>query len=312
MNATMANTPGFILPPEGEVDCECDWRLHRPVFLDPTGWNYRVTACVRCGTVTVTESLVEEPHPNDVHCVGNRIADVAQEAVAWLSNWPRLARGVWNEDRSIYLPAAFRCQTVAELETAERAQLAAQSPLAQAERLRRAGVPSTSPPPSLPAILKPFPETQAGLQLTDETDFETLVAMASRSTWASPFAQTILEHRPHIAEEIAALLRTPVPNSLYAETPVPLQAALDFVGSRKFAPPVVMTALVERLRTVPPRETRFMNALLDTFAYLGPLAAEARPILKELADRVGERHYYFHKRIVDVREMLRPPHTAPR
>lgn len=307
----MSHTPGFILPPEREVDCECNRHLHRPVFLDPTGWNYRVTACVRCGTVTVTESLVEEPHPNDVRCVGNRIAAVAPEAISWLSAWPCLAWGVWNEDRHIYLPAALRCQTVAELEAAERAQLAAQSPLSQAERLLGAGVPPTPPPASLPANLKPFPETQAGLQLTEETDFETLVAMASRSTWASPFAQAILERRPHIAEEIAVLLRTPLSNSFRADPPAPLQAALDFVSMKKFAPPVVMAALLERLRTVSPRETRYMHSLLDTLAYLGPLAAEARPILKELADRVGERDYYFHKRIVDVREMLRLPHTPP-
>jgi hypothetical protein len=35
--------PGFILPPERDVDCGCDVRLQRPVLRDPSGWNNRIT-----------------------------------------------------------------------------------------------------------------------------------------------------------------------------------------------------------------------------------------------------------------------------
>src|SRR5262249_53708121 len=143
------HAPGFILPPEQEVDCACDVRLHRPVLRDPTGWNNRITACMSCGKVSLTESLVEEPQPHDVRCVGNRIEAVSPEALAWLSAWPRLAWSVWEQDRAIYLPASLRCHNTAELEAQEKDLLARQRSLSAVERLASVGFP-TEVPPALP------------------------------------------------------------------------------------------------------------------------------------------------------------------
>lgn len=126
---------GFILPPEREVGCSCDVRLERPVLRDPTGWNNRITACMTCGKVSLTESLVEEPHPHDVLCVGNRIEAVGPDVLTWLSAWPRLAWGVYREDRGIYLPASLRCRSGAELDFQERDFLARQRNLSAAQRL---------------------------------------------------------------------------------------------------------------------------------------------------------------------------------
>jgi hypothetical protein len=300
------NPPGFILPPERQVDCACDPVLHRPVFLDPTGWNHRVTACMGCGTVTVTESLVEEPHPHDVRCVGNRITAISAEVRDWLAQWPRLAWGVWQRDRSVYLPASLRCPTPDALTAAEREALSAQSGIPHRERLETAGLPADPVPPGLPHTLKAFAQTWDGLRLTDDTDFDTLIAMADFGSWASPFALVILERRPNIAEEIAALLRTPPRNTLHGEAPAAVQSALTFIERKKFAPPPVMAALLDRIRAIPWQETREMHLLLDALVALGPAAVEARPLLKEMADRVGDRNYYFHKRIEEVRERLRP------
>jgi hypothetical protein len=138
--------PGFVLPPEREADCGCDVRLERPVLRDPTGWNNRITACMGCGKVSLTESLVEEPHPHDVRCVGNRIEAVAADVLAWLSAWPRLAWGVWQEDRRVYLPASLRCQSTADLDFQERDFLARQRNLSAAQRLLSVGVPDEAPP----------------------------------------------------------------------------------------------------------------------------------------------------------------------
>src|SRR4051794_7470218 len=97
---------GFVLPGDQEVDCACDRRLHRPVLRDPTGWNIRITACMKCGTLTLAEAMVEEPQPHDVRCVGNRILAMTAEVAAWVGAWPRLAWSVYQEDRQVYLPAS--------------------------------------------------------------------------------------------------------------------------------------------------------------------------------------------------------------
>jgi hypothetical protein len=302
------NPPGFILSPEREVDCACDYRLHRPIFRDPTGWNHRVTACMRCGTVTVIEALVEEPHPNHVQCVGNRIMEFPAEAREWLAQWPRL---IWRNPlwgKAGYLPATLRCETVQELEDAERRYTDTLRGLTPRDRLLRTGFPNDPPPASLPQHFKTFAETWGGIQLTNETDFDTLIGLANYTSWASPFAHAILERRPNIAEEIAALLRTPTRNTLHGDAPAVVQSALTFVERKRFAPPPVMTALLDRIRVTPWKETREMHLLLDTLVALGSAAAEARPLLKEMAEKVGDRDYYFHKRIEEVREKLRPPH----
>jgi hypothetical protein len=68
---------GRLMPPEREVDCPCAEPLQRSVFLDPTGWNQRVTACMRCGGLSFVEVLVEEPRPHDVRALGTRVLELA-------------------------------------------------------------------------------------------------------------------------------------------------------------------------------------------------------------------------------------------
>jgi len=200
--------PGFILPPEREVDCGCDARLQRPVTRDPTGWNNRITACMRCGTVSLTESIVDEPRPHDVRCVGNRIEAVTADALAWLSAWPRLAWGVWQEDRQIYLPASLRCATIDELQARERECLTAQRNVPNAERLRSVGIPH-EPPPELPEMMRTFAQTQLGVALGPNTDLETLLSHASRTDWAMPFAYEQLKTRPDFTPVVVNLLTSP-------------------------------------------------------------------------------------------------------
>src|SRR3954464_6736847 len=77
------------LPPEREVDCGCPEPLARPVLVDRTGRNIRVTACLRCGEVTIVESLVTELHPHDVVCVANRVWPLSPALHAWVGSWPR-------------------------------------------------------------------------------------------------------------------------------------------------------------------------------------------------------------------------------
>ena len=108
--------PSRELPPEREVDCACPSSMQRPVLRDHTGVNRRVTACLRCGAVSVTDSIVEEPRPHDVRCVANVVVDVAPAALAWLAAFPRVAGPAWEWQDPIYLPADTRAEDEAELE----------------------------------------------------------------------------------------------------------------------------------------------------------------------------------------------------
>lgn len=150
------HSAGFILPPERGVDCDCSPELYRPVMHDPTGWNLRVTACLCCGTVTVTESMVEEPRPHDVRLLGNRICAVEPEVLAWLGEWPRFAWSVYEKDRNIYLPAALRCASEKELLEAEQSALGALAGILVGDRRKIVGCPAKPPPKTLPSYLSHF------------------------------------------------------------------------------------------------------------------------------------------------------------
>jgi len=293
---------GFVLDANREVDCDCDVTFHRPVYRDHTGINFRVTACLRCGTVSVTESIVDEPHPNDVRCVGHIIQAVSFEALEWLADWPRLAWGVWNDDRSIYLPAALRCQTVEGLEQAERAALAEQKGMPVRERILHAGVPSNPAPTSLPDPLESFAETWEGLRLTDDTPIERLWALSDDGTWAAPFAHAILLRQPNIVQETASRLRS--------ADPTRSRAAKCLVDRQRLNDPAIVAAVIDRVRDAPLTESA-LGPLLDTLYFIGPAAAEARPLLRELAQRVGGSDYYFRKRIEQVRDLLKPGPGSP-
>ena len=287
----------LILPPEREVNCECDVRMHRPVYRDPTGVNHRVSACLRCGLVTVTESLVEEPHPNDVQCVGNRVDYVDGAVLDWLAQWPRLAWGVCSLDRNIYLPAALRCGDLAALQAAESRELGLQHSLTLRERLDHAGYPAAPAPAGLPSALSAFAQTWQGLQVTEQTPLDLLIEMADRANRGSEFAIEVLNRRPHIAEEIAALI--------LSDNPVKFRAGLSLASHRNPVEAVVMEAMIARMRASY-RQEQTLQSLLTVLSGLGPAASAARPALQEIAAKIGHRNYYLHKRVEQVRDLVRP------
>jgi len=147
--------PSRELPPEREVDCACPSSMQRPVLRDHTGVNRRVTACLRCGAVSVTDSIVEEPRPHDVRCVANVVVDVAPAALAWLAAFPRVAGPAWEWQDPIYLPADTRAEDEAELEAIEARARAEQAGWPPMDRLQSAGLPE-APPPVLPEGLARF------------------------------------------------------------------------------------------------------------------------------------------------------------
>ncbi|MBK8996671.1 MAG: hypothetical protein IPM35_13130 [Myxococcales bacterium] len=193
-----------MLPPEREVECGCELALQRPVGFDSTGRNLRVTACLACGTVSVTESIVEEPRPHDVRCVGTCRSRCpippARGSRAFLASpRARTCRGAWCCCRE---PHAARTPELTALERAEREL---QSTLTLRERFLRAGLPRVPAPRELPPVLRHFGEAWDGIQLDESTSFDELVAAMGQG-WASAFARALLARRPRFEAEVAELL----------------------------------------------------------------------------------------------------------
>jgi hypothetical protein len=293
------------MPPEQEVDCPHGGAMERPVLFDPTGRNRRVTACVACGTVSVTDAQVDEPCPHDVRNLGNTVLGIPEDAREWLALWPRLVWNIdaWNGRRTVYLPATLRVATPAELAAAERDALAASASdgLDRGGRLRQAGIPEAPAPASLPASLRHYAAEWSGLHLPADMPLDELIARTGRPDHAAPYAQEALMSRPDLPDLLADLLRSPLRSRLAAGLALAGRADLP-----ETARPVAIAGLIARLRAIESDE-QATHALLDVLYRFGPAAAEARPLLKEMADRVEARDYYLAQRLLNVRDLLKPP-----
>jgi hypothetical protein len=290
---------GFVLSPERQVDCTCDVRLQRSVLRDPTGWNERITACMSCGKVSHIESIVDEPRPHDVRCVGNRIKAVAPDVLTWISAWPRLAWGVWQQDRGIYLPATLRCHSAEDLALNEQDYLIRQRNLPAAQRLLDMGIPDKAPPAILPPSLKSFAQTQIGVRLGPDTDLQTLLSHANRGDWAFPFAYEQLKLRLDFKRVIVNLLAS---NDI-AER----DRGILIVQYGRLNEPEIVKVVIGLLEqaSLDQEGQAWLAMLLDTLYYIGPAAADARPMLLEIARKIGDRNYYLRKRVEQVRELIK-------
>lgn len=162
-----------VLPPEREVDCPCDTTYHRSVFLDSTGLNERVIACLHCGEVSFIECQTEEPHPNHVICVANRVMPLDEAAKSWLSEWPRRVYSTYN-DPPAYLPSTYRAASVEDLSADIASAVEKQRGWTLNEKVRRAGVPD-NPPPELPAQLYAYRDAWHAFQWNENTSTHDLV-----------------------------------------------------------------------------------------------------------------------------------------
>jgi hypothetical protein len=192
-----------LLPPDKYLDCRCDWTLTRMVLI-PEGDSLQVAACVGCGRLTVTESIVNTTFGRDVQAIGNLVLKQAAPVVAWLGAWPRRS----GFPSGFYLPAGTRAKTGDELLALEAKVAEEQKTESLTERLRQAGPPATPPPAELPRGLSQFADAWRGLQLTADSPFDTLMKELS-PWWASIFALPLLRHRPGFVREVVAWLEDP-------------------------------------------------------------------------------------------------------
>lgn len=278
-----------MLPPEREVECTCDLALQRPVGFDSTGRNLRVTACLACGTLSVTESVVEEPRPHDVRCVGNLPLAVAEPVRAWLSGFPRVASGSHLPGSLVLLPPATRCATVGDLILLERGERDLQSALALRERFLRAGLPRLPAPRELPPGLRHFAEVWEGVQLDEGTSFDELVAAMGQGA-AAAFARALLTRRPRFEAEVTELL------SCGDEQRRAVGARL--VADERPASPAILRALAAMLEGAP--YSSDVRAALHAASGLGERARGLAPALVALGERIGDSDYYLLKRVTEL------------
>ena len=71
--------------------------------------------------------------------------------------------------------------------------------------------------------------------------------------------------------------------------------------------PAIVAAVVELLRhaSLAPNDQRALHTLLDTLYYIGNAAAGARPLLKQIAEKIGDSDYYLRKRVEQVGELIK-------
>jgi hypothetical protein len=255
-----------MLPAEREVDCACEVPLARPVGFEPTGRNTRVTACLRCGVVTVVEAIVAEPRPHDVRCVGNVPLELAPKLLAWLAAWPRVGGSHRDWKTPFFLPASQRAPDEATLETSESEERAIQAELSLRQRLSRAGVPRKAAPARLSPHLRCFMEVWEGLRLDASTPYEAILPHIE--TWARPFALELLEQRPTFTTDVAELLRSTRSSRR--------TAGAELVLALRLAEPEILDALAHWLDKTP-IDARDLHRALDAAITLDKKAGRCAP-----------------------------------
>lgn len=194
---------------EVAVACDCDPALHRPVLALGTG----VSACMRCGVVTVTHTIGDDGRHTGSDWVNYVVDDVNPLMLEWLAQWPRVTvrrhdLDGWprpaglHRNETVYLPANTRCATATELLAVERA----------ADVGVRAGLFPMNPPPGpLSPKQLAFAQFAAAAQLTPHSDLSDLLASADPQNAACAVAVWLLQQRPDVFDVMIGALRSDDP-----------------------------------------------------------------------------------------------------
>jgi hypothetical protein len=286
------SSPDRILPPEREVDCPCDTAYHRAVFLDSSGRNQRVIACLHCGEVSFIECQTEEPHPNHVICIANRVLALGGAAKSWLSQWPRRVYLTYN-DPPAYLRASYRVRNLEQLSADIERAVNEQREWSGYEKAIHAGIPK-APPPELPDQLYAYRESWNAFQWDESTSTKDLVLAIHGGPGSSEVAGDLLRRRPDAVAVVTEMIASFVPSER--------KGALYAIYREKIRSPAIAEGLVHLLKTLPRNETH-IEPVLTALLGLGAIAAPARPVLRDLAGR-SMLDYYFHKRLKQVEEII--------
>jgi hypothetical protein len=246
------------------------------------GGSLQVAACMGCGRVTVTESIVSSNFGRDVETIGNLVRKQAAPVVGWLGAWPRRS----GFPSGFYHPAATRAKTGDELLALEAKLAEEQKAKSLTERLREAGPPATPPPEDLPRGLSPFADVWRGLQLTADSPFDTLMKELSP---ASLFALPLLLQRPGFVRAVVAWLEDPDEERR--------ELARDAVRAAQLTDKVVLAAIRRRLDddSTSPLEIHSLGSLV---ADLGAPAPFFAPSLRAWARRLTRGKYDYCNSVI--------------
>jgi hypothetical protein len=245
---------------------------------------------MRCGVVSLSDPIWEEPHPHVVVVHGHTIIETMPDVTAWLGQWPRLiwTGGTWPR---CFLPATARAGDLGVLEALELAGRRGQEALSYGERLRRAGVPATPAPAALPAKLTNFSILWNALQCDDATPLDVLVAQAGG--WAGPVDDIFLRRPTHLSELLDLLQDSAVERR---------EVGYGFVERLRIANDAVLDALRVRLQATDHGPQELHRLLIA----IGALRGEARklaPTLRAVAEK-WKGDYYQHKRLSELAALV--------
>jgi hypothetical protein len=272
--------------------------MERAVYAHSGAWD--VTACVQCGTVSVTSAIVEEPRPHDVRCLGHEVVPIDKALSDWLSEWALRVGAPWGWEWG-FLPAKLRLMSAAELAEAETTARAQQEGLPRIERLRRSGVPRGSPPPDLPRELQLYRHVYEATALRGAA-LPALLAFGATSLHGFALFEDQVRADPGLPAAIEAAMLDPTLSDFAFE----LARRFELCTSRILE---ILGEAIARITT----ETRPACVALYLAGGLGRAASSVVPALEAAAARVDRnREYYFHKLVVDTAARCRPKRGSRR
>ena len=277
---------------ERPVDCGCPAALTLKV-LDTLPGPIRMVACMKCGRSELADPILTEDTPHDVQLHGFDLCEISEEVRTWASAWPRF---IEVDKQWIYLSAAARFESEAELNAAVAAATAEQRGATLRDTLMALGIPSAPPPASLPESLQGFVEIWQGLQLNDETPVEELLDAATRWNGPHQLAAEVLARRMDLSELAAYLLYDPI-----------LQKRLwgrYLCREFRLSGPEILAPILAQLRLLNDNMTREMYDVCLLLGNMGAKAVAALPDLQAAAARVEHSDYYMHKDLTDTIKRL--------
>ena len=200
------------------VACDCGKAFHRAVW--PTNGDLRVSACLRCGTATVTRQIGDDGRFTGDAWTAYLTVPVAQQTVDWLARFPRAAINYggapWRWPMSatlvryptLFYPADTRVSDEQELARLEDVLFAAQSRLTRADRQSSACGNIPAPSSGAAEQFAHFAYVQRTLDLRPTSDLDTLRRHAHLLSASSELAAALLLSRKDAYEIMMGWLRS--------------------------------------------------------------------------------------------------------
>ena len=149
------------MPLDQSVDCHCaDPRLSVPVAVYGRFTEHQVHVCLRCGALTCTHPMGDEPRGAGPVRGANFVEILTPEVTEWLRAFPLLLTLGYESNQPIWASPDLRVQDRQELEDKTESLRTQQLRLPPPDRflkmLNNKKTPAADPPATLPRFLEPY------------------------------------------------------------------------------------------------------------------------------------------------------------